>query len=99
MRENYGVDTSDAAIRAAVSEHNEVCRILTEIGETRKLDNPPITGYEYAVLVLVSYVCPKRLILPLLRETLAEVRRARSMRRKTTVCASPSSAPRSTTRT
>ena len=41
MRENYGVDTSDAAIRAAVSEHNEVCRILTEIGETRKLDNPP----------------------------------------------------------
>ena len=65
---------SDAAIRAAVSEHNEVCRILTEIGETRKLDNPPITGYEYAVLVLVSYVCPKRLILPLLRETLAEIR-------------------------
>ena len=74
MRENYGVDTSDAAIRAAVSEHNEVCRILTEIGETRKLDNPPITGYEYAVMVLVSYVCPKRLILPLLRETLAEVK-------------------------
>ena len=75
MRENYGVDTSDAAIRAAVSEHNEVCRILTEIGETRKLDNPPITGYEYAVLVLVSYVCPKRLILPLLRETLAEIKK------------------------
>ena len=74
LRETYGVDTSDAAIRAAVSEHNEVCRILTEIGETRKLDNPPITGYEYAVLVLVSYVCPKRLILPLLRETLAEVK-------------------------
>lgn len=74
MRENYGVDTSDAAIRTAVSEHNEVCRILTEIGETRKLDNPPVTGYEYAVLVLVSYVCPKRLILPLLRETLAEIR-------------------------
>ena len=74
MRENYGVDTSDAAIRTAVSEHNEVCRILTEIGETRKLDTPPITGYEYAVLVLVSYVCPKRLILPLLRETLAEIR-------------------------
>ena len=49
-------------------------RDSTEIGETRKLDNPPITGYEYAVLVLVSYVCPKRLILPLLRETLAEVK-------------------------
>lgn len=69
LRENYGIDTSDDAIRAAVSEHNEVCRILTEIGELRKLDIPPITGYEYAVLVLVSYTCPKRLILPYLRET------------------------------
>lgn len=74
LRENYGVDTSDAAIRAAVREHNEVCRILTEIGELRKLDLPPITGYEFAVLVLVSYTCPKRLILPLLRETLEEIR-------------------------
>lgn len=74
LGENYGVDTSDAAIRAAVREHNEVCRILTEIGELRKLDIPPITGYEFAVLVLVSYTCPKRLILPLLRETLEEIR-------------------------
>ena len=74
LGENYCVDTSDAAIRAAVREHNEVCRILTEIGELRKLDIPPITGYEFAVLVLVSYTCPKRLILPLLRETLEEIR-------------------------
>ena len=74
LRENYGVDTSDAAIRAAVREHNEVCRILTEIGELRKLDIPPITGYEFAVLVLVSSTCPTRLILPLLRETLEEIR-------------------------
>ena len=74
LRENYGVDTSDSAIRAAVREHNQVCRILTEIGELRKLDIPPITGYEFAVLVLVSYTCPKRLILPLLQETLEEIR-------------------------
>ena len=74
VHENYGVDISDAAIRAAVSEHNEVSRIITEIGELRKLDIPPITGYEFAVLVLVSYTCPKRLILPLLRETLEEIR-------------------------
>ena len=74
LRENYGIDTSDDAIRTAVSEHNEVCRILTEIGELRKLDIPPITGYEYAVLVLVSYTCPKRLILPYLRETLEEIK-------------------------
>ena len=77
MHENYGVDISDAAIRAAVSEHNEVSRIITEIGELRKLDIPPITGYEFAVIVLASYTCPKRLILPLLRETLEEVKTRR----------------------
>ena len=74
LHEVYGTDISDDALRQAVAEHNEVCRILTEIGELRKLDIPPITGYEFAVLVLVSYTCPKRLILPLLRETLEEIR-------------------------
>ena len=72
--ERCGTDISDAAIRSAVAEHNEVCRILTEIGDMRRRDVPPITGYEYHVLCLVSYCCPKALILPYLRETLDEVR-------------------------
>lgn len=42
----YGVDTSDEALLKAVEEHNEVCRILTEIGEYKKEENPRITGYE-----------------------------------------------------
>lgn len=75
MTEKYGVDTSDAAIRKACETHNEVCRILSELGELRKLDNPPITGYEYHVLNLVSYTCPKDLILPYLQQTLAEVKK------------------------
>ena len=33
MKEHYGVDISDTAIRKAVEEHNEVCRIITEIGD------------------------------------------------------------------
>ncbi len=74
MQENYGVDISDSAIRQAVAEHNEVCRILTEIGEMRKADNPVITGYEYHILNLVSYTCPKKCILPYLRETLEELK-------------------------
>ena len=74
MHENYGVDISDAAIRAAVAEHNEVSRIITELGSFRKLDNPIITGYEFAVIVLVTYVCPKAHIMEKLRETLEEVR-------------------------
>lgn len=70
----YGVDTSDAAIRKAVEEHNEVCRIISEIGELRKAENPVVTGYEFHILNLVSFACPKRLILPYLRETLEEIK-------------------------
>ena len=74
MEKSYGVDTSDAAIRKAVETHNEVCRIISEIGEMRKAENPVITGYEFHVLNLVSYTCPKDKILPYLRQTLEELR-------------------------
>ena len=75
LTETFGVDTSDEALRKAVAEHNEVCEIISEIAEMRKLDNPIITGYEFHILNLVSYACPKALILPYLRETLAELKK------------------------
>jgi benzoyl-CoA reductase/2-hydroxyglutaryl-CoA dehydratase subunit BcrC/BadD/HgdB len=74
MVDSYGVDVSDDALRRAVEEHNEVCRIISEIGELRAQENPPVTGYEFHVLNLVSYCCPKYLILPKLRETLEEIK-------------------------
>mgnify|MGYP005941866497 CR=1 FL=1 len=75
LHEVYGVDVSDDALRKAVAEHNEVCKIITEIGDMRKLENPPITGYEFHVLNLVTYCCPKSKILPYLKETLAEIKK------------------------
>lgn len=74
LRDVYGVDTSEAAMRKAVEEHNEVCRLITEIGEYRKEGNPRITGYEFHVICLVSYVCPKYLIIDKLRETAEELK-------------------------
>lgn len=74
LHDVYGVDTSEAAMRKAVEEHNEVCRLITEIGEYRKEENPRITGYEFHVICLVSYVCPKYLIIDKLRETAEELK-------------------------
>ena len=74
MRESFGTDVSDAALRKAVEEHNEVCRLITEIGEYRKEDNPRITGYEFAALNVASCACPKALILPYLRDTAEELK-------------------------
>lgn len=68
-----GVDISDKAIRAAIEEHNDICGIISELGELRKLPNPPITSYEFHVLQLVSECCPQYLIKEKLRETLREV--------------------------
>ena len=74
LHDVYGVDVSEAAMRKAVEEHNEVCRLITEIGEYRKEENPRITGYEFHVICLVSYVCPKYLIIDKLRETAEELK-------------------------
>lgn len=73
LREKYGIDTSDKAIRKAVKEHNEICELIQKLGEFRKEEYPRITGYEFAVFTLASYVCPKYLIKKKLQETLKEV--------------------------
>ena len=74
MRDRLGIDVSDEAMRKAIERFNELCRVITEIGNYRKLDNPPITGYEFHVIQLVSEVCPHELILPYLKETLEEIK-------------------------
>jgi len=74
LKEDFGIDTSDVALREAVALHNEVCQLITEMGLYRKLDNPTITGYEFAVMTLATYCCPKDLILPYLRETAEDLK-------------------------
>ncbi len=74
LHEVYDVDISEDSLRKAVAEHNEVCRLITEIGEYRKEENPRITGYEFHVINLVTYCCPKYLIIDKLRETAEELK-------------------------
>jgi benzoyl-CoA reductase/2-hydroxyglutaryl-CoA dehydratase subunit BcrC/BadD/HgdB len=73
LHDTFGIDTSDAAIRQAVKEHNELCEVLEKLGEFRKEENPRITGYEFAVFCCSSFCLPHYLILDKLKETLEEV--------------------------
>lgn len=73
LQENYGIDVSDSAIRAAVNEHNRVCQLIRAIGDFRKGEHPRITGYEFHVITLCTYVTPKALLIPYLEETLSEL--------------------------
>ena len=54
LAEKYGIDTSDEAIRAAVDRHNEVCRLIRQIGDFRKEANPRVTGYEFHILTMAE---------------------------------------------
>ena len=74
LSEKYGIDASDAAIRKAVETHNRVCRVITEIGNFRKEEKPRITGYEFHILTLATYVMPQYLIIDKLEETLEELK-------------------------
>lgn len=75
LKEKWGVDTSDAALRKAVAEHNRVCELVRAIGDFRKEDNPRITGYEFAVITLATYVAPKYLLIDKLEATLEELKK------------------------
>ena len=74
LHEKYGIDISDAAIRKAVEDHNRLCRLVRELGEFRKEAKPRITGYEFHVFCLATYMCPKYLVEEKLAETIEEVR-------------------------
>ena len=74
LKEKFGINTSDEALRQAVKEHNRVCEIIREIGEFRREEHPRITGYEFHIITMVTYVVPKYLIIDKLEETLEEIK-------------------------
>lgn len=74
LTEVYGIDTSDVALRKAVENHNKICKLITEIGDFRKEINPRITGYEFHIICMATYVCPKDMLVERLEETLEEIR-------------------------
>ena len=74
LGETFGIDTSDAAIRKSVAEHNRVCELIRAIGDFRKEEKPRITGYEYHIITLATYAAPKNLIIDKLEETLEELK-------------------------
>ena len=74
LHDTYGIDVSDAAIRKAVKDFNRVCELIRAIGDFRKEENPRITGYEFNVITLATYVAPKYLLIDKLEETLEELK-------------------------
>ena len=68
LSERFGVDTSDEALMTAIREHNEMAALIREISSYRKLDQPTITGKEFAIIQIATQVCPKYLLMDKLRD-------------------------------
>ena len=75
LADRLGVDISDAALARAVEKQNRINSLIMEIGAYRKEDRPCITGYEFAVLCLSTFVCPKEYMIPILSDTLEELKK------------------------
>ncbi len=52
----FGIEITDEKIREAIREANESRRLLHELYELRKADQPPVTGAE-ALSITVAYTC------------------------------------------
>lgn len=48
LHETYGIDISDKAIRAAIRDHNEISRVMTEIGD-------PLGQVEFLFSLLLTW--------------------------------------------
>ena len=75
LADRLGVDISDAALARAVEKQNRINSLIMEIGAYRKEDRPRITGYEFAVLCLSTFVCPKEYMISILSDTLEELKK------------------------
>ena len=86
LSEKFGIDTSDEALLTAIKEHNEVCKLIREIGSYRKLDEPTITGTEFSIIMLSTLVCPKYLIIDKLRDIAKQLKTRKPDEKKTYRC-------------
>ena len=64
LHDNLGIDVSDEALMQAIEQHNEVCRLINEIGDYRKLSNATSAGYGFHVVQLGGLVSVKYVVLP-----------------------------------
>ena len=86
LKKHFGIDISDEALLTAIKQHNEICRLITEIGSYRKLDEPTITGTEFSIIMLSTLVCPKYLIIDKLKDIAEQLKTRQPDVKKTYRC-------------
>lgn len=80
MEKHLGITITDDNLREAIKIHNETRRLLREIYELRKLDNPPITGAEAMAALVASTAMPRERYNGKMKELLEELKGAEGIK-------------------
>lgn len=76
LEEHLGIRITDDRLREAIRIHNEKRRLLRELYELRKKDNPPVTGADALAIVVASTAIPPVEFNRMLKELLEELKDA-----------------------
>jgi benzoyl-CoA reductase subunit C len=72
---NFSVRLTDDDLWRAIRVYNETRRLVQELYDLRKAENPPITGADAARILLSAYIMPRDKYNALLREALKEIKK------------------------
>lgn len=76
LGDHFGVDTSQEALKHAVTRHNRHLEVLRRISDLRKTDTPPISGTDFHRMMTAYFSSPRELIMPILEEYEKELQSA-----------------------
>ena len=80
LEKSAGVKITDDNLRKAIKTHNETKRLLKQLYELRKKDNPPITGADALSVVIASTSMPRAEFNKMLKELLEELKDAEGIK-------------------
>ena len=80
LEKHLGITITDEKLWKAIKLHNETRRLLRQLYELRKKDNPPITGAEVLAVVVASTAMPKEKFNQMLKELLEELSQAEGIK-------------------
>jgi bzd-type benzoyl-CoA reductase N subunit len=80
LEKHLGITITDDKLREAIKTHNETRRLLRQLYELRKQDNPPITGAEALAVVVASTAMPRERFNEMLKELLEDLKGAEGIK-------------------
>ena len=80
LEKHLGITITDDKLREAIKTHNETRRLLRQLYEFRKKDNPPITGAEALAVVVASTAMPRERFNEMLKELLEDLKEAEGIK-------------------